>query len=159
VTVKVTVLIPASPSVTLMSSIESSGDPGGAVVVVVDGIVTVVVVEGGVVVVVGGAVVVVLGRIVVLVVVEVVDVVGNGRPQRGGAGSALALHVLRWAFFVATHTERHALPGLRSGQRALHAFACSAIRRRHSRGQRAAIAAAFTSRRTANASATCMRPL
>jgi hypothetical protein len=81
VTVNVTVLVPASPSVTLTSSIKSSGDPGGAVVVVVDPVVTVVVVVGGTVVVVGGAVVVVVDPVVTVVVVVggavVVVVIGH----------------------------------------------------------------------------------
>jgi hypothetical protein len=132
---------------------------GGAVVVVIGGAIVVVVGSAVVVVVEGAVVVVVLGRIVVLVVMEVVEVVGKGRPQSGGAGSTLALHAFRLAFFVSTHAERHSLPALWSGQRALQAFACSANSLRHSRGQRAAIAAAFTSRTTASASATCMSPL
>jgi hypothetical protein len=153
--VNVTVLVPASPSVTLTSSIESSGKPDGVVVVVVDAGVTVVVVGAAVVVVEGGAAVVVVGGAVVLVAAaEVVVVVGLAvvvgvivavvvvtlagdavvevttgmRPQSGALGWIAALHVARSARRCWPHAERHRLPTLRLGHAALQPF--SSVRRR-----------------------------
>ncbi len=92
-------------------------DGMGEVVEVVDGgTLDDVVVNGTIVDVVLGTMVVdvvVTIPMVVLVVGDVVDVVGGGRPQSGGVGSTLALHVFRLAFAVATHANRHALPAFR----------------------------------------------
>ena len=153
VMVNVTVLVPASPSVTLTSSIESSGNPDGVVVVVVDAGVTVVVLVGGTVVV-GGAVVVVGGGVVLVAAAEVVVVVGLAvvvgvivavvvvtlaggamvevttgmRPQSGAPGWTAALHVARSARRCWPHAERHRLPALPLGHAALQLF--SSVRRR-----------------------------
>jgi hypothetical protein len=151
--VNVTVLVPASPSVTLTSSIESSGNPDGVVVVVVDAGVTVVVLVGGAVVLVGGPVVVVgdgpvvvveggavvvgfavvVGVIVAVVVVTlaggaVVEVTTGIRPQSGALGWTAALHVTRSARRCLPHAERHRLPALPLGHAALQLL--SSVRRR-----------------------------
>ena len=88
------------------------------------------------------------------IVVEVDDEAGVCRPQSGGVEAELDWHAFRLRFRVATQAARQALPGLRAGQAALHAFVCWVNSRLQSRGHRAATAVALTISTAAMAIAT-----